>query len=71
MKKPVSLVFIYIYLAVSCAMVGMVLVYALLLACQYFNIDLSAHWWLIALPVVLAVTLNVVLIELYRKYRKK
>ncbi len=71
MKKPVSLVFVDIYLAVSCAMVGIVLVYALLIACQYYNIDLFLNWWLLAIPVVLAVMLNVMLIELYRKYRKR
>ena len=71
MKKPVSLVFVYIYLAVSCAMVGIVLVYALIFACQYFKIDISQHWWLITIPVTLAVVLNVTLIELYRKYKMR
>jgi hypothetical protein len=71
MRKPLNLVFIYIYLAVSCAMVGMGLVFALILACEYFNIDISEHWWLITLPVTLAILLNITLIELYRRYKMR
>jgi len=70
-KRPLSLVFIYIYLAVSCAMVGMGLVFALILICQYYAIDIGQHWWLITLPVTLAVILNIVLIEIYRKYKMR
>jgi hypothetical protein len=71
MPKPVNLVFIYIYLAVASALLGMVITFTLLLVCQYFNIDLFIHWWLLAIPVVLAVSVNIVLIELYKKHRSR
>ena len=70
MRKPVSLVVMYICLATGCAAVGVILTYALLFACQYYGIDLSRNWWLLILPVALAVILNVGLLELYRKFRK-
>ena len=52
-------------------MVGMGLVFALILICQYYAIDIGQHWWLITLPVTLAVILNIVLIEIYRKYKMR
>jgi TRAP-type C4-dicarboxylate transport system permease small subunit len=70
-KKPVSLVIVYIYLAVSCTLVGVVFTFALLFACQYFSIDISENWWLLALPVTLSVSLNIMLLELFRKYRNQ
>lgn len=60
-----------IYLAVSCGFLGIVITFLVLLACKYFSLDLSRNWWVAAIPVVLAVVLNVCLIELFRKYKKR
>lgn len=71
MSKPISLVFVYIYLAASCTILGIGITFALLLVCQYFSIDLFEKWWLLGIPVTLAVLLNIIFIELYRKFNKR
>lgn len=71
MKRPHNLVLTYIYLAVGCGIVGVVLTFLMLFICQYLGIDISKNWWIVALPVTLSVLLNVSAIELYLKYRKK
>jgi len=71
MRKSDSLVITYLYLAIASIVFGLILVFVVLLACQYFGIDISENWWIVAIPVTSSVFLNVILIELYRKYRKK
>ena len=71
MTKSDSLVITYIYLAVASGIFGVILIFVVLFACQYFGIDISKNWWILVIPVTLAVTLNVIFIELYRKYKKK
>lgn len=62
---------IYIYLAVGCLALGMILTFIVLFVCQYFSIDISKNLWIIAIPAVLSILLNIVFIELYLKYRRK
>jgi len=62
---------IYIYLAVGCVALGMILTFIVLFICQYFNIDISQNLWIIAIPAVLSIILNIIFIELYLKYRRK
>lgn len=71
MNNSDSLVVIYLYLAIASGIFGAILVFVMLFISQYFGIDLLENWWLLVVPVTLAVTLNVVLVELYRKYRSK
>ncbi len=70
MKKPVSLTLTYIYLASGCVILGTVLTYILLFVCGYFGINLFKNAWLLAIPSVLSVVINVFLIELYKKIGK-
>ena len=71
MKKPVSLTLTYIYLASGCVTLGVVLSYLLLFICDYYGINLFKNAWLLAIPSILSVIINVFLIELYKKIRKK
>ena len=71
MKEADSLVVTYVFLAVASVVFGIILVFAVLLACQYFGIDISRNWWILAIPVILAVTLNIILVELYDRYRRR
>jgi hypothetical protein len=71
MKESDSLVITYIFLAAASGIFGVILVFIVLLVCQHFVIDISRNWWILAIPVTLAVTLNVILIELYRKFKKR
>ncbi|MDD5398162.1 MAG: hypothetical protein PHU70_03675 [Dehalococcoidia bacterium] len=62
---------IYASLAIGCAGLGILLTLVLLMVCQYFDIDLAQNLWLISLPVVIAVALNIWFIELYDRFKKK
>jgi hypothetical protein len=61
----------YIYIAVGSAASGIGITFLLILMCQYFGIDIFLHIWLIAVPIVLALFLNVFIIELYHKFKRK
>ena len=45
--------------------------FVLLMACQHFGIDLTQNLWLITLPIVIAIALNILSLELYDKFKKK
>ena len=61
----------YIYLAVGSGILGIIITFVVLLACQYLGIDMLKHLWVVAIPIVLSIFLNVSFIELYRKYKRK
>ena len=61
---------VYIYLAVGCGMLGVVFTYVMLIVCLYFGIDILANLWLITIPIILAVALNIFLIEVYSRRKK-
>lgn len=71
MAKPENLTLYYIYLAIGSGMLGVIITFVVILACAYYSIDIYQHLWVLAIPVTLSVFLNVVFIELYRKYRKR
>jgi ABC-type multidrug transport system permease subunit len=60
-----------IYFAVGCAAMGMVFAFILVFACQYFGIDIYKHLWLLLVPLVLSISLNILAIELYGKFKRK
>jgi hypothetical protein len=60
-----------IYFAVGCAALGIVITFIMVYACQYFGIDIYKNLWLLLIPLLLSIALNIIFIELYRKYRKK
>jgi hypothetical protein len=66
-----SLIFTYIYLAVGCVTVGTAMTFLLLFACRYFGIDVLKNPWLLAIPPVFSLILNVLSIELYYKISKR
>jgi len=71
MRKPNNLVAIYIYLALGCAALGSLITFGMVALVQYFQIDFWENLWLLAIPLTLSVTLNVIFIELYLKYKRK
>jgi len=60
-----------IYFAVGCAALGIVFAFILVFACQYFGIDVYKNLWLLLIPLVLSISLNIMIIELYGKYKSK
>lgn len=61
----------YIFLATSCAVVGIVITLIVIGVCRSFGINIDEYLWVLAIPVVLTLILNIALLELYRKFRKK
>ena len=61
----------YIILAVGCVAVGVVLTFVVLGVCLRLGIDIEENFWVLAIPAVLSIILNIALLELYRKYRKR
>ena len=60
-----------IYFAVGCAALGIVFAFILVFACQYFGIDVYKNLWLLLIPLVLSISLNIMIIELYGKFKRK
>ena len=60
----------YISLAAGSVFLGTIFTYVLIIAAAYYGIDLSVNLWMLALPLVMALTLNVLFVELYHKFRK-
>jgi hypothetical protein len=60
-----------IFLAVVTGILGVIITFILIFVCQFFGIDMLNNIWLLAIPVVLAIALNIWFIELYHKYKKK
>ena len=61
----------YVYLAVGCVVVGVVLTFIVLGMCVRLGISIEENPWALAIPAVLSLILNITLLELYRKYKKK
>lgn len=61
----------YIFLACGCVSLGIIITFLVLGLCQYLGVDINENWWVVAVPVVLSVILNVLFIEIYRKLRNK
>ena len=61
----------YVYLAVGSLALGILITFLMLYICQFFGIDINRNLWMIAIPIVLAIALNIWLIELYDRYRRK
>ena len=61
----------YIFLAVGCAAVGVVVTFVVLGVCQRLSINIDKNVWVLAIPAVSSLVLNIALLELYRKHKKK
>ena len=71
MRKPENLTLYYIYLAVACGAMGIVLTFAVLFICEYYGIDIAKNLWVLAIPITLSLLLNISLVELYRWFRQR
>ena len=62
----------YIILAVGCFFIGVVIALATITVSLRMRIDILGEYiWVLAIPTVLALLLNITLLEIYRKFRKK
>ena len=61
----------YIFLAAGCVSLGIIITFVVLGVSQRLGISLDENWWLVAVPVVLSLIINITLLEIYRKFRKR
>jgi hypothetical protein len=61
----------YVYLAVGSLALGIIITFIMLFICQVLSVDINRNLWLISIPIILAIALNIWFIELYDRYRKK
>jgi cytochrome c biogenesis protein CcdA len=62
----------YIILASGCFIVGVVIALATIAASIRWHINiLGESAWMLAIPAVLAIVLNITLIEIYHKFKKR
>ena len=62
----------YILLATGCSFIGVVIALATIAAAIRLHINIMGeHVWILAIPAILALVINVAFIELYRKLRRK
>jgi hypothetical protein len=60
-----------IYLATASGIVGGIITFILLITCYVLNVDLGSNLWLLAIPALSAVVLNIILLEIFRKRKGK
>ena len=60
-----------VFLAVMSGLLGVIIAFIMIFVCSLLGIDILKNLWLLAIPVVLAVTLNIWFIELYHRHKKK
>ena len=61
----------YVMLAAGCVLVGIIIALLMITIGLRLGINFFQNMWMIAVPAVLAVVINVLLLELYLKLRKK
>ena len=62
---------VYVYLAVGSLLLGVVLSFIVVFTCVYLSIDIFENLWVLVIPITLAVSLNILFVELYHRYKKK
>jgi hypothetical protein len=60
-----------VYFAVGCAALGIIFAFILVFVLQYFGIDVYKHMFLLLIPLVLSISLNIAIIELYGMYKRR
>jgi len=61
----------YVYLAVGSLALGILITFVMLFLCQVLSVDINKNLWMIAIPIILSIALNIWFIELYDRYRRK
>ena len=61
----------YIVLAAGCAAVGIIVTFVVLSVSQALGIDIDRNLWVLGIPVVVALLLNIGLLEVWRKWRRR
>jgi hypothetical protein len=60
-----------VFLGASCVVMGSIFTFILVAVCSYFNIDIFKNVWLLGIPAILSIGLNIFLLEMFRKRKRK
>ena len=71
MKRKDPFIRELITLASGSASLGILFSFITVSVCHYLSVDIFKHLWVLGIPSILAIGLNILFIELYNKYRKK
>ena len=71
MPKRDSFTLEIIYFAVGCAGLGILFAFIMVFVLQYMHINVYKHLWLLLVPLVLSISINIAAIELYGRYKRK
>ena len=61
----------YILLATGCVTAGVVITLLMLAVCQRLGVNIDENLWIVAIPAVLSLLLNVGILEIYQACRRK
>ena len=61
----------YIFLAAGCASVGVVLTFVVIGVSLRLGIDIAENLWVLAIPAVVSIILNISVLELYQMYKRR
>jgi len=59
----------YIIIATSSFVIGVVIALAIVSVAVRTGLNLGENLWILAVPAILAIILNIILIEIYRKWK--
>jgi hypothetical protein len=62
---------VYIYALMGSLIFGVVMTFIVIYICVSLGIDLTLNVWIIGIPAVLAIVVNIVLLEIHFKRKKK
>ena len=62
---------VYVFFGIISGLVGVIISFVLVFVCYSKGVDILENLWLLAIPVILAVALNLVMIEFYYRKKKK
>lgn len=60
-----------IIIAVGCVVVGIIFAGIAISISVRLGINIWENFWILAIPAVLAITLNIIALELYHRFKKK
>jgi len=60
-----------VFFAVACLILGTIFSAVLVAVCWFLNIDISKNIWLMGIPAVLSIALNILFLELYHRHKSK
>lgn len=61
----------YVFFGIISGLVGIIISFIVVFFCFSRGIDILQNLWVIAIPVILAVILNLVMLEVYYRRKKK